>query len=775
MSAMHQRTALVLSVCVLALALGGCGGDGATSRPSTPDPIVSVPAPPPPPPPAPPPPPPPPPPSSALADAEYLRSAGSVHGAITAYNAGITGQGVKIAIIDTGVNPALHEFTGRIDPASADVVSNRGVADSEGHGTAVAAVAAANRDGSGVEGVAYGASIIALNTSNPNDCSGTDGCTHSSVDIAKAIDIARQNGARVINISLGGQDASTSVNQAVSRAAAAGIVVVMAAGNDGEKPEGGNPEGFALTAAGVAGNVIIAGSVGVPVNGDPNQGIDYNQISTFSNRAGSGAQYYLAATGYRVIAPDQDGKYFYWSGTSFSTPVVSGAVALLANAFPNLTGSQIIDLLFRTADDAGAAGTDPVFGRGILNITRAFSPVGTLSLPDSKTPVGTINGQTSTPMGDASPKVAGMIALDSYGRAYSLDYQQMLRGAAQERPLGAGLQVGLDTASAGRAGTAVSITVSRNQIGQPQVGFAQLGLTYEDARKARVLSGLAISRLSPGTAVALGISESGKTLQQRLAGAEQGAFLVARDPMTRMGFYGDAAGSLGVRHLLGRVGLTATAERGRVYQPGLNRAIVEPRYSIGSLAMDHRLGPVTLTLTGTRLTEERTVLGASFSDALGGGGSTSWFADAAASLRLAGGWSANAAYRRGTTSLGGAGGIAQGGRLSTEAWSFDVSKSGALFGGDRIALRLMQPLRVRSGGFNLAVPVSYDYATLRAGYDNRFFNLAPTGREIDLEAAYGVRLLGGEFSGNAFARRQPGNIAALRPDLGGAFRFTRGF
>jgi hypothetical protein len=709
-----------------------------------------------------------------LNDAEYQRSAGSVHGAVTAYTSGATGQGVKIAVIDTGLNGTLHEFTGRVDAASQDIVASRGVADTDGHGTAVSAVAVANRDGSGIQGVAYSATVLSLNTEDPNNCTDADGCNHSSVDIAKAIDIARQNGAKVINISLGGADPSTSVNQAVARAAAAGIVVVMSAGNEGDKPEGANAEGFALSAA-AAGNVIIAGSVGVPVSGDPALGIDYKQLSTFSNRAGTGAQNYLAAVGYRVVAPDQTGKYFFWSGTSFSAPVISGAVALLASAFPNLTGAQIIDILYRSADDAGAAGIDAVYGHGILNIDRAFSPLGTLALPGGKTSVGSLTGSSSGAMGDASPKVAGMVALDDYGRAYSLDYQQMLRRAPQEQPLAAGLQLGLDTGTAARGQTAVSITVNRNILGQPQVGLAQLGLTYEDARKARVLSGLAISRLSKATSVALGFSESGRTLQQRLAGAEQSAFLVARDPMTRMGFYGESAGSVGLRQAVGRFGLTASVERGRVYQPAFNRALVEPRYSVGSLALDRRVGPLSLTVSGARLTEERTVLGARFSDALGGGGAASWFADAGASLRLGGGWSANAAYRRGWTSLAAASGLARSGRLSTEAWTFDVAKADAFRRGDRLALRLMQPLRVRSGGFDLTVPVAYDYATLKAGYDSRFFNLAPTGREIDLEAAYGIRLLGGEVSANAFARRQPGNIAALRPDVGGAFRFARGF
>jgi hypothetical protein len=754
-------------VCAFALALGGCGGGG-TGVPS-PDPIVSIPTPPPPPPP----PAPPPPPTSAYDDVEYRKSAGSVHGAITAYDAGSTGQGVKIAVIDTGLNPNLHEFTGRVDGASQDLVASRGVSDSDGHGTAVAATAVANRDGSGMEGVAFGATVLSLNTENPNDCD-KDGCTHSSGDIARAVDIARQNGAKVINISLGGADPSNLVNQAVARAAAAGIVIVMSAGNSGEKPEGADPEGFALGAA-AAGSVIIAGSVGVPVNGDPANGIDYKKISTFSNRAGSGAASYLAAVGYRVVAPDNTGAYFFWSGTSFSTPVIAGAAALLASAFPNLTGAQIIDILYRSADDAGAAGTDAVYGRGILNISRAFAPQGTLSLPGGKTPVGTLTGQTSSPMGDASPRVAGMVALDGYGRAYALDYQQMLRRAGQEQPLAAGLQLGLNTGTAAAGRTAVSITVDRTMMGQPQVGLAQLGLTYEDARKARVLSALAISRLSKRASVALGISESGATLQQRLAGAQAKAFLVARDPMTRMGFYGESSASLGMRQQLGRFGLTATAERGRVSQPGLDRAILDPGYSVGSLSLDRRVGPLRLTVTGTRLAEVRTVLGARFSDALGGGGATSWFADASADLDLGRGWSAYAAYRRGSTRLSAAGGLARGGGLATEAWTFDVAKSGALFGGDRFALRLMQPLRVASGGLSLAVPVSYDYTTLTAGYDERFFNLAPTGREIDLEAAYGIRLLGADVSVNAFARRHPGNIAALAPDVGGALRFSRGF
>ncbi len=352
-----------------------------------------------------------------------------------------------------------------------------------------------------------------------------------------------------------------------------------------------------------------------------------------------------------------------------------------------------------------------------------------------------------------------------------------LQRAEQERPLGQALQPGLSTATAGARGVAVSITVDRKLTGQPQVGLAQFGLTYEDARRRGCCRGSPSAASARAPLVALGLSESGKTLERRLTGHHQDAFLVARDPMSRTGFQGDSAGALGARRALGRTGLTVTAERGEVFQPGFDRSIARPRYAIASFGLDRRFGPARLSLGASRLEEESTLLGARFSPTLGVGGGASWFADAAAAFDLGRGWDARAAYRRGWTAAPAAGGLARGGRLDTDAWSLDLARTGALRPGDRFALRLMQPLRVRSGGFDLHVPVSYSYDTLSAGYEDRFFNLAPTGREIDLEAAYGFDLLSGagHLSANAFARREPGNVAGMDADLGAAIRFTLGF
>ncbi len=90
--------------------------------------------------------------------------------AIAAYNAGATGKGMKIGIVDSGINPSLSEFAGRIDPASGDVAGNRGVSDEGGHGTAVTAVAAAARNGQNTMGVAFDATIVSERADESGSC-----------------------------------------------------------------------------------------------------------------------------------------------------------------------------------------------------------------------------------------------------------------------------------------------------------------------------------------------------------------------------------------------------------------------------------------------------------------------------------------------------------------------------------------------------------------------------------------------------------------------------
>jgi hypothetical protein len=766
------RSKNIFSTLAISLALVGCGGGGGAP------PVLTAPVP------APPPPSPPPPPPIVQApisqdDPEYLRSNAAVTSrAIAGWNLGATGRGVSVAVIDSGINPDLAEFAGRIHPASRDVASNRGVVDNEGHGTAVSGVIGAARNRSGPMGVAFESMIMSFNTASPDNCDDKTVCKHSDTAIGQAIDLARQNGARVINISLGGDGVGSVVLDAAQRAAQAGIVVVISAGNESKA----DPSRFALeTASRVgAGHVIIAGSLGVPVNGDPSQGTDIGQLSNTSNRAGAGAQHYLAALGYRVRTFDQNGTAFLYSGTSFSAPVISGAAALLAQAFPNLTGRQIVEILFATADDLGDPGVDSVFGHGRLNIERAFQPRGEIKAAGSGIPLSaSINGSTSGAMGDAGKQSFGAIVLDGYSRAFVLDLARTLSQAPQERLLTRGMQIGLSRTHATAGSANVSISILEDHLALPKVSFTHAEMTYEDSRRARAVAGHALARLNKDTAVAFGFSESGRALEQLLSGERGNGFLVADDPKSRAGFLANASNAVAVSHNLGSVALTVMAEHGLI---GLQGAVRPtgfdqdgPRYALSSVTAARRIGAADLRIGTTRLREEETVLGGHFSFAPGE--SASWFFDVGGGYELGSGWSLDARYRSGWTSMPGDNGLVQGGRISLNAWAADVQKLHAFIPGDRLAFRVTQPLRVRSGGYLMMLPVSYDYLDESVGFQLSELSLAPRGRELAFETTYGLSVFEGAgwLSANAYLRREPGHIQSHRADLGAAFRLNVSF
>jgi hypothetical protein len=755
-----SRRFLATSAIALAFSVSACGGDG--NRP-TPLPFTPTPTPTPTPSPTPTPTPTPPP---NYDTAEYRASNYAVAAkAITAYQHGATGKGVKIAVIDTGINPELKEFAGRIDPASRDVAGQRGVSDEDGHGTAVTAVAAAARDGVGTMGVAFDATIISLRADRVGSCAEDDGCRFNDSAIASGVDTARLAGARVINLSLGGGGIGSTLLSAMQRAVSAGIVLVISAGNDGEA----NPDAFSLTPAQhFPGMVIIAGSIGAP---DGSGGTDLNQISTFSNRAGTGAVHYLTALGYRNRAPDHTGTNYLWSGTSFSAPVISGAVALLAHAFPNLTGRQIVDILFKSADDLGAAGVDDIFGRGRLNLDRAFQPIGTTSLADSKAEVDTIdNGDLPSAAGDANSGASfGAIILDGYDRAFVLDLARTFRQAPQSQPLTQALQPGARINSVSMGPLTVAMTVAERRDLPQGFGVESMGIGPEDERKARLVAGSAIARIDNKTAIAFGFSEGAKAMERRLASVESGSFLIAKNVAAEPGFAAIREGSMAMRRDVGPVSVTVSTESGTVWSQDRSSAAHSP-YRLSSVSVDRQLGGTWLSAGVSRLDERQTFLGGRLDKALGGGGASTVFLDLEARHNFGSGISAGASARRGWTDFAG-------GRMQTDSYGFDLAKKGVLGANDRLGFRVSQPLRVASGGFAMLLPTAYDYSTQSATSSWTTYSLAPSGREIDAELSYGASLLDGSgwLGGNLFMRRQPGHVASADNDYGAAIRFTLGF
>ncbi|MDO6416668.1 S8 family peptidase [Sphingomonas sp. BIUV-7] len=766
MSSRGMKARMCLAAAPLAL-LAGCGGGGGGGVGSTPtpttttpttttptvtptvvtptvtNPTVAIPA-------------------ANYDDAEYRRSNGATDiGAVTAYNAGSNGTGVTIAVVDTGIATVGSEFSGRLSTASRAFGGNTSVTDVDGHGTAISAIAAAARNGSDVQGIAWGATVLALRADTTGTCGTTDGCKFGDSSLASAIDYARTNGAKVINLSLGGSAANGMLTTAIQRATAAGIIVVVAAGNDGNA----SPDAFAQVAAaqGTSGLVIIAGSHDAT-----------GAISSFSDRAGTFGQFYLTALGERVRAFNQNGEAYLYSGTSFSTPGIAAAVALIEQAFPSLTAAQVVDILYKSATDAGAAGTDDVYGRGLLNLAKAFQPIGTASLAGSAVPVSSTDTTVLSPaMGDSSltpSSLGSAIILDSYGRAFEMGLSGRTIRTGAGRPLRDGLRTDLLTQNTDLGAVSVATTVARRFADEPWTGFAQRGLAGNEQR-IRPSSGAIVSRFSPGFATGMAFGEGAASLASRLdPSAGEGSFLSARSPATATDMARRPQFALAVRRSDGGIDFHMEAEQGRMAR-ALPTDTLEPSYAQMRVGLGRRVGRLLMNGYLGTLREAHSLLGARLAPALGAGGATTRFIDMDAKLDLGRGWSANGGVRRSWTE-GTEGGVLASADLRSMAASLGLVREGAT---NRIGLRLALPTRVTGGGLGLIVPTSYDYTTGAIGYETRFIGLAPKGRESDVEANAGLRLGEGWLETNLFWRRQPGNIAAAPDDLGAGLRYNLGF
>jgi hypothetical protein len=654
----------------------------------------------------------------------------------------------------------------------------------------VALVAAAARNSTGVMGIAYEATVMAMRADTPGSCAGSNGCTFGDTAIAAGIDRAVNNGAKVINLSLGGGSAGPQVRAAVTRAGSAGVVVVVSAGNDADattpSSDPNNPDPFATSLRGAGnGNVIIAGSVN-----------SSGEMSSFSNRAGNEANWYLNALGEQICCSyengaikvtTQNGQQYVtvWSGTSFSAPQIAGAAALLRQAFPNLTATQVVNLLLTTARDAGAAGVDSVYGRGILDITNAFAPQGTTTLAGSSTavPLTGTSVITSAAMGDAlATAQLRAVLLDSYQRAYSVDLAANGVASTPTLKLTGALSNQMRQVATGTDRLALAFSVdSRGQVAAlPWSG--QLRLSRDEAATAKVLAARIVSRLSPRTSFGFAYAQGADGLAAQLRGRDQPAFLIAGDPLGDTGFSRRDQSAFALRRAFGRWGLTASAENG-VVRPGAranagdlldqrNRKSFAAQYG---LVVDRTLGALQASLGVSWLGEDRTILGARVQDAFGSAGADSLFLDAGLTWRPSGTWRFGAAWRQGYTRARLGGLLTAGSALSSNAWAVDATRSGVFGESDTLSFRLSQPRRVSSGGLNFLLPTTYSYDTLTPSQSVSQLSLAPRGREIAAELGWRGALGGGFATGTLFYRRDPGHVASLPDDKGVAFSWSTGF
>jgi minor extracellular protease Epr len=271
----------------------------------------------------------------------------------TAWNAGYTGKGINIAVVDTGVAP--HDDL-VLAGGKSFVDYTTSYSDDNGHGTHVAGIIGAEDNNMGTKGVAPDANIYAVKALKK------DGSGNLS-SILAGIDWAITNKMDIVNLSLGVQTHSAIFKSMVDKAYANGVLVVAAAGNDGTA--GGSED-----------------SVDYPARYD--SAIAVAAIDSANNRvdfSSTGNTVEIAAPGVSILATYLNNGYAKMSGTSMAAPYVAGQLALLKQANPTMTNAALRSELIKMSKDLGGKGRDPLYGYGLTQ-----APSGSSANPGNTSP-----------------------------------------------------------------------------------------------------------------------------------------------------------------------------------------------------------------------------------------------------------------------------------------------------------------------------------------------------------------------------------------------------
>ncbi|WP_157250238.1 S8 family serine peptidase [Nonomuraea typhae] len=382
-------------------------------------------------------------------------------GAPEAWQAGYDGKGVKVAVLDTGVDTTHPDLAGRVKQAKT-FTGGEDAKDGNGHGTHVAATIAG---GTGKKGVAPGAELIVGKVLDDDGAGTLSG-------VIEGMEWAAAEGASVINMSLGGAptDGTDPLSMAVDNlTASTGALFVVAAGNDGASYSVGTPgaAGAALTVGAVDAQDAIAefSSRGPRLDDAPKPDLTAPGVDIVAARA--------AGTG---MGRPVDERYTAASGTSMATPHVAGAAAILKQRHPDWKAAQIKDALVgaartvpgQTVDDGGA---------GRLDVARA--------LRQEVTATAVVNLGKHEKKPEGQPKAEGTI---TYTNGTAAPVVLELAGTLQ------GTELGAPTVTVPAGGTAeVKVGVDLTKLAYGRHG----GFVTATAGDVRVHTTLALTWTGP--------------------------------------------------------------------------------------------------------------------------------------------------------------------------------------------------------------------------------------------------------------------------------------
>lgn len=277
------------------------------------------------------------------------------------------GQGIKVAVIDTGIDLNHPIFQGRLAPSNewkdyvdGDALPLEGSSSAKayGHGTAVAGI---------VLQVAPLATILPIRVLGPEGQGNLD-------DVLLAIDWAVQMGADVINLSLGSTEYVDALHQTISAAMSSGAYVVAAAGN------------FGTTS-------LLHPAAGAKIISSEGKLMSIGSVSSFDKRSdfsSYGPDLEYVAPGERILTAYPDNQVAMATGTSFSTPLYSGTLALYMSDLDNFANQDLDAYLLTGSDNVG-------FSDGRLNVAKAYTTLAVKPSPSTNSTVLSVQGQWTKP------------------------------------------------------------------------------------------------------------------------------------------------------------------------------------------------------------------------------------------------------------------------------------------------------------------------------------------------------------------------------------------